>query len=110
MAAELALTGEVIDAARALEIGLVNRTCAPEVLLDEAVALAGKIAAHPWRAVQATKQGLRSGWHTDLQGSFALSFWSTSALHFSRDLREGVDAFIEKRKARFRDESPPQSR
>lgn len=54
----LALTGDDIDAERALEIGLVQELTAPERLVDEAMALAARIAAHPPIAVQMGKQFL----------------------------------------------------
>ena len=101
MAAELALTGDVIDAARALEIGLVNRVVEPEELLDASIALAGRIAAKPWRAVEATKQALRASWQHDLSSSMTASYWAVAALHHTDDLKEGVNAFLEKRPAAF---------
>jgi enoyl-CoA hydratase len=101
LAAELAFTGEVFGADRALEMGLVNRVVEPERLIDESVALAGKIARNPWRALEATKQSLRQSWHMDLQTVFNTSFWAVSALTYTRDLKEGVDAFIEKREPEF---------
>lgn len=101
MAAELALTGEVVDAARALEIGLVNRVVEPEDLLDVSVGLAAKIAAKPWRAVEATKQALRASWQLDLTSAMSASFWAVAALHCTDDLKEGVNAFLEKRPPRF---------
>jgi enoyl-CoA hydratase len=105
MAAELALTGDVIDAARALEIGLVNRVAEPEALIDEAVALAARIAAKPRRAVEATKQALRASWQLDLASSMSASFWAVAALHHTDDLKEGVNAFLEKRPAKFNQRS-----
>ena len=101
MAAELALTGDVVDAQRALDIGLVNRVVPAEDLLDRAVALAASIARHPWRALEATKQALRSSWHVDLMSAFNTAFWATAALHYTDDFKEGVDAFVEKRPAHF---------
>lgn len=101
MAAELFLTGDVVDAARALEIGLVNRVVDPGALLDEAVALAGRIARHPWRAVEATKQALRAGWNQDLQTAITSGYWAVSALQHTDDIREGIAAAIEKRTPRF---------
>lgn len=101
MAAELALTGEVIDADRALAIGLVNRVVEPDALIPEAVALASKIAAKSWRAVEATKHALRSTWQVDLATSMSNSFWAVAALHYGPDLLEGVTAFLEKRPAKF---------
>jgi enoyl-CoA hydratase len=101
MAAELALTGDIIDAQRALDIGLVNRIVDPADLIDDAVALAARIAAKSWRAVEATKQALRSSWQVDLATSMTNSFWAVSALHYGPDLLEGVSAFLEKRNPEF---------
>jgi enoyl-CoA hydratase len=105
MAAELALTGDIVDAQRALEIGLVTRVVAPEALLDEATALAAKIASRPRRAVEATKQALRTSWQTDLMGAMSSSFWTTAALQYTDDVAEGVDAALEKREPRYN--APP---
>jgi enoyl-CoA hydratase len=101
MAAELALTGDVVDAARALEIGLVNRIVEPDELIDEAVGLAASIARNPRRALEATKQALRASWHLDLAGAMAASFWTVAALHYTDDFREGVNAAVEGRPPRF---------
>ena len=101
MAAELALTGDLVDAQRALEIGLVNRVVAPDELLPAAIALAARIAEQPRLAIEATKQQLRQSWHMDLQGSMNASFWGVAAMTYSADLREGIAAALEKRKPRY---------
>lgn len=101
MAAELALTGDIIDAERALQIGLVNRVVEPEALLDEAVGLAARIAERPRLALEATKNQLRQSWHMDLQGSMNMSFWGVAAMTHGADLREGVNAALEKRTPRY---------
>lgn len=101
MAAELALTGEIVDAGRALEIGLVGRVVPHETLIAEATALAGVVASKPWRALEATKQALRASWQHDLSSAMTASYWTTAALQHTDDLREAVDAFIEKRDPRF---------
>ena len=101
MAAELVLTGDVVGAERALEIGLVNRVVPPDELLPAATALAARIAAKSWRAVEATKQSMRAAWQTDLTGSLAGNYWAHAALHPGPDVLEGLNAFIEKRPARF---------
>lgn len=101
MAAEMALTGDIFDAERALAVGLVNRVVEPEALVAEAVALAARIAERPRLALEATKQQLRQSWHMDLQGSMNASFWGVAALTYSDDLREGVAAAIEKRAPRY---------
>jgi enoyl-CoA hydratase len=102
MAAELALTGEVIDAQRALDIGLITRLVAPDKLLEQAIALASSIARHPAHAVEATKQALRNSWHMDLQAALNTSFWAATALHYSADFGEGVNAYLQRRPPRFR--------
>jgi len=101
MAAELALTGDIIDAERALAIGLVNRIVEPEQLIAESVGLAERIADRPRRAVEATKQALRASWQSDLASAMSSSYWTTSALQLTADFREGVEAAIERRPARF---------
>ena len=101
MAAELALTGDVIDANRALEIGLVNRIVSPEELIPEAVTLAERIAAKSWRAVEATKQALRATWNIDLAAAMTSSYQAVAAQHFGPDLAEGIDAFLDRRTALF---------
>jgi enoyl-CoA hydratase/carnithine racemase len=97
IAAELAFTGDLLDADRALELGLVNRVLADDALAAAAVELAARIAARPRKALEATKQLLRSSWQSDLMGSLNTSYWMTHALQYSRDLAEGVNAALEKR-------------
>ncbi|MGQ0631288.1 MAG: enoyl-CoA hydratase/isomerase family protein [Sporichthyaceae bacterium] len=101
VAAELALTGDVVDAARALELGLVSRVVPHEQLIPTALELATKIAAKPWRALEATKAALRASWTTDFAAAMATSFQVTSALHHQPDLLEAVNAFLEKRPPQF---------
>lgn len=101
LAAELVLTGDVVNAERALEIGLVNRVVPARELLPVAIELAGRIAAKSRRAVEATKDSLHAAWHADLSGSLAANYWSHAALQAGPDVREGLTAFIEKRAARF---------
>lgn len=101
MAAELAFTGDVIDAARALEIGLVNRVVAPEALLEEATALAARIAAFPRLALEATKQQLRQSWHLDLISSMNASFWGVATMSHTEDIKEGIAAAREKRAPKY---------
>jgi enoyl-CoA hydratase len=96
-AAELALTGDIIDAARALEIGLVNRVAEPEELIPAAVALAGRIAGKAWRAAEATKQALRASWQTDLASAMNASYYAVAALQHTDDVSEGINAFLERR-------------
>jgi enoyl-CoA hydratase len=108
VAAELMLTGDLIDATRAQEIGLVNQVVEPAELIPAAVALAARIAGKAWRAAEATKQALRSTWQVDLATAMNSSYWAVAALQHSDDLSEGVDAFLERRPPVFnRRESGP---
>ncbi len=101
MAAELAFTGDILDAQRALDIGLVNRVVEPDALLPTAIELAARIAQYSRLALEATKHQLRQSWHMDLVGSMNTSFWGAAAMYHGRDLKEGVNAAIEKRPPQF---------
>lgn len=108
MAAELALTGEVVTAERALEIGLVGSVVPHDELIVSAVEVAAKVASKPWRALEATKQALRASWQLDLTASMAASFWTVSALYNTDDLHEAVNAYVDKRPPQFnKDVFPP---
>jgi len=100
IALEITLTGETFDAARALELGLVNRVVPSGAELDEALALAELIAANGPLAVRTVKKLVRA---TTLQGGDA--GWprpsEIGAVFGSEDAREGATAFAEKRAPRF---------
>jgi enoyl-CoA hydratase/carnithine racemase len=100
-AAELLFTGDVIDAATALELRLVSRVVAHDELLSTAHALATRIAANPPLAVQRLKAGLRTAVDPDW---VELGRWVSATLgelFQTEDHREGVRAFLEKRSPRF---------
>ena len=100
-AAEMAFTGEAIDAQEALACGLVSRVVAPEALLPTARQLAGKIAANPGGVLRMTKRLLREGQGNSLATLLELSAACQAVAHKSADHREAVTAFIEKRPPRF---------
>jgi enoyl-CoA hydratase len=100
-AAELLFTGDVIDAAEALRIGLVSRVVPEGDLLPTVLRLADKIAANPPLAVARIKQGLRRALDPDWE---ELGTWvsrSLAELFTTADHQEGVRAFLEKRPPRF---------
>ncbi|WP_257890477.1 enoyl-CoA hydratase/isomerase family protein [Rhodococcus sp. USK10] len=101
LAAELLFAGEMIDAERARQIGLVSRVVDDEQVMPVALELAEKIAANPPLAVAATKRGLRLAldpdWHE-------FGHWVTAtqtSLFTTEDHREGVRSFLEKREPRY---------
>jgi crotonobetainyl-CoA hydratase len=104
-AMELALTGDGIDAATAESWGLVNRVVAAESVLDEALALARRIAVNAPLSIQHTKQMIHrtangaSDWNPDWAGEdpWQVNQEATRAVFDSDDAREGPRAFAEKR-------------
>jgi enoyl-CoA hydratase/carnithine racemase len=100
-ASEMAFTGEAINAQEALACGLVSRLVPGERLLDEARALAAKIAANPGAVMRMTKRLLREGQHATLESLLEISASYQAIAHKTADHREAVSAFIEKRKPSF---------
>lgn len=100
-AAELLLTGERIDADRAKDIGLVSRAVPDDRLLDEAMALAEKIAANPPQAVRLNKRMLRQARQQRQEDHLELAAATQAIIHETADHDEAVAAFLEKREPRF---------
>jgi enoyl-CoA hydratase/carnithine racemase len=100
-AAEMAFTGDTIDAAQALEWNLVSRVVPHENLMDEARQLAGRIAANPAHALRLTKRLMREALHARLDTVLELSAAFQALSHKHPDHREAVSAFLDKRPPRF---------
>ena len=103
-AAELLFTGDVIDAAEALRIGLVTQVVEPDDLLPAAYAIAGRIAANPPLAVAHLKEGLRRGLgasSADLPEIAVFVGNGLARLFATNDHKEAAAAFLEKRPATF---------
>lgn len=96
-AAELALTGDAINAEEALRIGLVSRVVAPDALLDAALELAQRIAANPPQVLRWTKQLLQQARTGTLDESLDLAGVFQGQAHHTVDHAEAVTAFFEKR-------------
>ena len=97
-AKELIFMGQRIDAAEALRIGLVNRTCQPEELLNEAIKMAETICEAGPIAIEQAKYAINAGLETDLHTGLAIesnAYWITIP---TEDRLEGLAAFREKRK------------
>ncbi|MEH1098928.1 crotonase/enoyl-CoA hydratase family protein [Micromonospora sp. CPCC 205561] len=100
-AAEMALTGDRVDAATALEWGLVSRVVPHEELLTEARRLADRVAANPPHAVRMAKKLLREAQHQSLDSILELSAAMQALAHQTRDHDEAVRAFLDRREPRF---------
>jgi enoyl-CoA hydratase len=101
-AMELILTGDVIGAEDALRCGIVSRIVPAQDLLAEAEALAQKIASKPPLAVQLAKESIQQSFELPLDAGLALERKNFYILFASDDQKEGMAAFIEKRKAIWR--------
>jgi len=100
-ASELALTGDTIDAAEGLAIGLVSRVVPHDALLPEAQRIAGRIASNPRHAVRMTKQLLRQAHRLSLDQTLELSSAFQALAHETPDHEEAVLAMLEKRTPNF---------
>jgi enoyl-CoA hydratase/carnithine racemase len=100
-AAEMAFTGEAIDAQEALACGLVSRVVAPEALMGTAMTIARKIAANPGGVLRMTKRLLREGESASLDSLLEISASYQAIAHMEPDHHEAVRAFVEKRAAKF---------
>jgi enoyl-CoA hydratase len=100
-AMEMVLTGESITAADADRFGLVNRVVPVELLLEEAKGLAKKIAAKPALAVKAAKEAVLKAANTALDEGLEFERKAFYLLFASEDRKEGMKAFLEKRKPVF---------
>jgi enoyl-CoA hydratase/carnithine racemase len=100
-ASEMAFTGEALNAHEALACGLVSRVVPHESLMDEAMALARKIAANPGSALRMTKRLLRESERATLESLLEISASYQAIAHMEPDHHEAVRAFMEKRPPKF---------
>jgi enoyl-CoA hydratase/carnithine racemase len=101
-AAELFYTGDVIDAATAREWGMVSRVVAPEVLMEEAEALAHRVAVQPPHALRQAKMLLRQGQQVSYDTALEMAANTQAMMHTTNDHQEGVAALLEKRTPDFK--------
>jgi len=102
VANELALTGDPVSAERALELGLVNRVVAPGSALEEAIALAERVAENAPLAVAASKRILRESSDWSNADGFTRQGEIAGPVLTSEDAQEGARAFAERRRPQWR--------
>ena len=100
-ATELMMTGEVVTAARALEMGMINAVVPDDELLPRALAMAEKLAGAPTAAIGRIKELLEASATNDYGEQLELERKVQIKSGLTKDFREGVAAFIEKRPPKF---------
>ena len=101
-AMDLILTGRMMDAAEAERSGLVSRVVAPERLLDEALEAAARIASLSRPSVLMAKEAVSRAFETTLEEGLRFERRLFQSLFATEDQKEGMAAFIEKRKPAFK--------
>jgi enoyl-CoA hydratase/carnithine racemase len=100
-AKELFFTADRVSAARCLELGIFNRVVPAEALMDEALALARRLAAGPSVAYRLMKANLDRALREDLDTCLAHEAAATVESASTQDHQDAVRAFVEKRKPKF---------
>jgi enoyl-CoA hydratase len=101
-AMDMVLTGRMMDAAEAERSGLVSRVVPAATLLDEALALAARIAEMSRPAVMIAKEAVNRAYETTLSEGVRFERRVFHSLFATDDQKEGMAAFVEKRKPRFK--------
>lgn len=100
-ALELLLTGDMIDAAEAHRIGLVNRVVPDDMLMDTTREMAGRIAGKGPIALRLIKACVDTGFDQPLDAALSYEAGQFGAVSATEDKTEGITAFLEKRPAEF---------
>src|SRR6059036_273251 len=101
-AMDLVLTGRMMDAAEAERAGLVSRVVAADKLLEEALAAAAQIAEFSLPSVMMAKEAVNRAYESPLAEGMLFERRVFHALFATEDQKEGMAAFVEKRKPKFR--------
>lgn len=102
LAMEMVLTGKFISAEEAYQAGLINRIAPEELYLDEAVKLAKEIAQMSPVATRLAKESVLKAFDTGLQEGLYFERKNFYMCFASEDQKEGMNAFVEKRKPVFK--------
>lgn len=102
MSKYMIMTAEMISAAEAYRIGLVEKVAAPEELMDEAVKVAKTIASKAPIAIATAKSAINNGFDMDMKSASKFEIETFTAAFGSEDKTEGMAAFLEKRAPEFK--------
>lgn len=95
-AKDLVFSGRFVEATEALAIGLVDKVCAPDDVLSEALIWAGALAKGPRIALQAAKAAIDAGVEVDLETGLEIERAHFAALFATEDQRIGMETFLDK--------------
>jgi enoyl-CoA hydratase len=101
-AKEMIFIGDMIDAPTALSLGLVNKVVPPEKLMEEAMSWAAKLAGKSGPVLAMAKMAINTAFDTDLADGLNMEIKCNAICFSTHDRKEGMDAFLEKRKAVFK--------
>lgn len=101
-AKELILTGKMVSAQEAYQMGIVNRVVPQDSLMEEAKKVAGQIAGNGTVGVRLAKMVTDAGYNMDLEKACSLESYAFGISFATEDQKEGMTAFVEKRKPNFK--------
>ncbi len=100
-AKEMIFLGEPIDAEEAFRLGIVNRVVPYSQLMDTAMDWAKKLCRRPPLALKEAKKAINAAWSSDIYAGMEQEIEAWSSLYGTEDQKEGMEAFLEKRRANF---------
>jgi 2-(1,2-epoxy-1,2-dihydrophenyl)acetyl-CoA isomerase len=100
-ATDMLLTGRMLDAREALAIGLVDEICPETEVVERAFAYAAALARGASVAVDLARRAVRRSFERDLDAAIAFETWAQGVVRATKDVHEGISAFLEKREPRF---------
>ncbi|MEN6348700.1 MAG: enoyl-CoA hydratase-related protein [Syntrophomonas sp.] len=100
-AKEMIMLGDMVDAQTALELGIINKIVPLEELMDAARKWAKKLAAKPPVALRMAKKTINNAWSCDIETGMAMEADAWGILFGTEDQKEGMNAFLEKRRPFF---------
>jgi enoyl-CoA hydratase len=101
-AKEMIFLGDMIDAATALNLGLVNKVVPPDKLAEAAMEWANKLAGKSGPVLAMAKLAINTGLETDLASGLSVETSANAICFATEDQKEGMNAFMNKRKAEFK--------